>query len=409
MIIRIFFTILLVFLVQCTHFAEDKPQYNIDYPSELKDLNELILKNKTDDARIKIDDYLNKSENIHWFGHAYFLKAFLYEMDENYDEAIKNYRSAIQHSSHYDSKVEAKALYNLSFVYEKLDKKSELLVALVDLMKRREFFDILTGQVEIPARLAATYFSIDKVKEAKIFHREASQNFESMVRRQHFSASKEELSKSLYYLGAAIFDVKNEKFETEVLKMNFGQKYFLASAEASKSSWADKSTDRLLYEYNKLWNLIQTLETNDKTLDPQAQSKQVQMNQLEMASDFYDLLLKLRAEEFPLTNVNKRSKEIMDESKKWLRKIEKFSLKLNLGPDMIRSSPVKNKKLSTYIEEKKEPVKINKELSRDEVVNVSKDKEKKLTKPQEAKLIDSKNLLPLKEVNKNEIGEDPNL
>ena len=99
------FCLFTVALLGCSSNSKKSEPSALDYPAELQAVNQLIKTKKTLDARNKVDDYLNKAENIHWYGHAYFLKAFLYELDEQYPEAIKYYRSAIQHGSNYESKV----------------------------------------------------------------------------------------------------------------------------------------------------------------------------------------------------------------------------------------------------------------------------------------------------------------
>ena len=195
----------------------------------MENVHALIVKKKYSDAQFAIESYLNKAENIHWYGHAYFLKAFLYEQTEDYDQSIKWYRRAIKHGTSYDSRVQAKALYNLSFVYEREARFTELLTVLVDLIKRRDFFDVLTGQVEIPARLAAAYSFHGRPKEALIFHREAANNYKLLVKNQRFRSSPDEVSKSLYYLGLSTFDENDEEFDRLISKLNLGQKYYLAS------------------------------------------------------------------------------------------------------------------------------------------------------------------------------------
>ncbi len=385
-------TLVFYFLTSCTSPPKPVTKSPLDYPPELEAVHDLIVKRKTADARLKIGDYLNKAENIHWYGHAYFLKGFLYELDEDYGNAIKFYRSAIQHGSQYESRVEAKALYNLSFVYEKIDERDRLLVTLIDLMKRREYFDVLTGQVEIPARLAATYASQGRMKEALIFHREARQNFKDMVRNQKFRAQKSEISKALYYLGLATYDQNNEAFADLVKKLEAGQKYFLASAEASDSTWSEKSVTRLKALYDKAWGQVLEFQPKGFDHDPQAKKKQQHRRQLVMASSLYDLMFLLRAEEFPMSDVNLRSKAIMDNTQAWIDRIEKFAIGLSVGPETIRSQKIKNKRLARYVEEEQQPVKINKEQA----------SQKKASSPQSN---DHKQELPAK----GDIGKDPNL
>ncbi len=376
----------------CSSKPSDPDQSALDYPKELEAVHSFIIQRKTNDARLKIEDYLNRAENIHWYGHAYFLKGFLYEMDEDFPNAVKFYRSAIQHGSQYESRVEAKALYNLSFVYERLDQRNELLTTLVDLMKRREFFDILTGQVEIPARLAAAYAAQGKMKEALIFHREATRNFEEMVRNQKFQAKKSEISKSLYYLGFATFDDNSESFDTLVRKLGIGQKYFLSSAEASKSTWSEKSEERIKAQYDKAWGMVLEFKPQGFEEDPMAEKKQKHRRQLVMASELYDLMFKLRAEEFPMGNVNPRSKAIVDVTGEWIDRIEKFAMKLQVGPETIRNKKIKNKRLARYVDDEIAKVKVNKEQA---------DKKPNLT----IESTSSEKSLPVK----SDLGKDPNL
>lgn len=383
-------------MLGCSLFGKKESVPEIKYPPELEEVQNLIMRKKTDDARIQVDDYVKRSENIHWFGHAYFLKGYLYEMDENYKMAEKFYREAIQHSANYNSRVQAKALYNLSFVYEKTNQREKLLGTLLDLMKRQRFFGSLTGQVEIPARLAAIYAARGEVDQAIEFHARAKTKFETMVRVASFNEPKEEISKSLYYLGLNIFDDPNENFKNWKIKTDAGQKYLLGSAEASDGVWSKKSADRLLEVYDIGWSLVNTYKPEGR-FDSKAMVKQQHEGQLVMASNMYDLIHQIRAEEFPMSNVNNRSAKIMGETKTWLNKIENFALGLNLGPDMTRNKKIKNTKLAIYIEKKEEPVKVNEEFATSK---------KQVIKPKKSMPAEDKKLPEKKQP---DIGTDPNL
>ena len=141
-----------------------------------------------------------------------------------------------------------------------------------------------------------------------------------------------------------------------------------------------------------MWKLIKDYEPKGYDHDPLAKKRQTHMEQLVRAADLYDLMYRLQAEEFPMGAVNHRSKTLMSKSNKWLRKIEKFAMNLDLGPEMIRSQPVKQRKLMRVIEKPEEPVVINKETAR--AVKKPKDKANDEVPPQK---------LPEKNV------KDPNL
>lgn len=334
----------------CSLFSKkEKKVSHIQYPPELKKVNAMVIEKKFDDARILIDDYLNQASNIHWFGHAYYLKAFVFESNNQPDQAVKFYRQAIQHASRYDSLVEAKAIYNLSYVYERTGQMSELSSTLVDLMQRPQHFDVLTAHVETPARLAASFASLGQMKKAKKFHSMASKNYDRMIRHNLFRASREDLSQALYYLGLNVYPTSTEDFSNLNTKTALGQRYLLASAEASVSSWSKKATKQLLSSYENLWALIKKHESKEK-LDKMARRKDTQNTQLDMAADFYDLLHRIKAEEFPMSKVNRNSKQIIESANKWLVKVEGFAQGLDLGPETVRTKKVKQRKLYKVID-----------------------------------------------------------
>ena len=394
---RLLLLILLSLQISCSLWpfeeSEEKPIDYLAYPKELKDVPYLISKGKNKDAMGMVENYLTNSDRIHWFGHAYFLKAFIFEETDRLAQAEDWYRRAIQHGSQYNSKLEAKALYNLSFTYEKQNDLPKLLTSLIDLMKRRSFFGALTGQVEIPARLAAAYASQGRFREAKAFHGEASGNYKLMVRDQRFQAKREELSKSLFYLGLVTFDQNNESYDSLIAKLQLGQKYFLASSEADKGLWANRSSQRLADLYNRAWGMVLQYMPEGLSSDPVAQKKQKQERQLTMASDLYDLMFTLRAEEFPLGGVNNQSRSVLAMSEQWTDKIEDFVLKLDLGPQLIRSQKIANRRLPRAVRVDKELTRINKE-------NLSEPEPLSLKKPPKT---------PAKVDKKADIGKDPNL
>lgn len=385
------FTLFIV--VGCSTTPRGASPY-LKYPKELDDVHNLIVQKKTDDARMRVDDYLNKAENINWYGHAYFLKGFLYEMDDNVEQAAVFYRTAINHSVKFDSNVEAKALYNLSFVNERIQNWNELLLNLTDLMKRRQFFDPVIGQVEIPARLAAAYAVLGKLAEAEVFHKQARQNFERMIRKSSEFIPKHELAKTLYYLGLDVYDPRMENFNGLIKKLDIGQKYFLAAAEASDNDWSERASSRIVALYEKAWNMIHTYRTQEFKNDELAQRRQKHATQLEMASELYDLTHRLRVEEFPLADVNRRSRRIMEESEGWLDRLEKFAQKLDLGPAMVRNKKVANKKLMQFVDKEKR-VKVN-----PEVVATGNPLDDEDPKPAGK---------PAKKLPPKDIGKDPNL
>lgn len=396
------FVSVLFLLTSCNTVPNKEPRVpDLGYPQELQDVLSLIEEKKYEDALSRADDYLNKADNIKWYGHAWFLKGFVYESSERLQQAMAQYREAIQHAANYDSRVEAKALYNLSFVYEKSEKYEELVASLLDLMKRPQFFDAITSKVETPARLAAAYARQHQMQPAKEFHKRGSQAFAKMVRRSNLTVSREDLSKSLYYLGLDVYDANQENYGELIEKLQIGQPYFLASAEASNSMWSEKSVKRLENEYSKAWGMVIDYKPKGFDHDTLAFEKNKQSQQLEMAAQLYDLMHVLQVEEFPMGRVNNRSNEMIRGSEKWVDKIEKFAISLDLGPATIRKTKIKNTKLAVYVESKREEVRVNKETQQVSSSKKTSQVEQNSSAQSEK---DSKS-----ETTKENIGKDPNL
>ncbi len=376
-------------LGSCSHLNRNIKSQNINYPPELQKVYSHLGEDKLESAHQRVDEYINKAENIDWYGHAYFLKAYIYESQGQNQKAIDFYRKSIQHSAQYDSLVEAKALYNLSFVNEKMLYKSEMVSNLLDLMKRPQYFDQLTSLVETPARLAAAFASQNKMPVAIGYHQKAVSSFEKLSQKNKLGRDRDEISKSLYYLGFAVLSDKSLSFDVWRDQLQRGQKYLLASAEASKGPWSERSVETLMRLYDQGWDYIQTYDPSDFKNDSLAYKRNQHYGQLERASDFYDLVHRLRAEEFPLNDVNPRSKKMMDESQRWLTRLEKFSRGLDLGPQMTRDQKLVQKKLTTPVDIPKPKVILNKEAS-------------------EPLSIETETPLPPVEKKQN-IGKDPNL
>ena len=296
---------------------------SIDYPKELEQVFMLVSKGEGDLSLKQIQAYLDRSEKLQWHGHAYSLQGRVYQGQKNWEKAIESYRKAIRQSSGFDSLVEAQSLYRLSQVYEEKGRTKELVASLLDLMKRRTFFDQLVGDVEIPARLSAAYASQSQIAKAQIFHDQASKSFQKIIRTHGNHLSEDDIAKSRYYLGAAIYPSETEDFRSLLAKLNLGQRHLLAATEMESSSWSEISQQALIQSYQKLWDFLNQQEgADDLAHDPQAQNKQIQIEQLNKASDFYDLVLRLQDERKPKTPVKSRAGEVLRLGEDWQRRLE---------------------------------------------------------------------------------------
>jgi|GEM_PF-2174375 len=333
------------------------------YPPELEQVRKKIAQKHYKDAHGLIDSYLNRSENLQFFGHAYFLKAYIFELEGDVEEAMTFYRRSIQHANGFDSLVQAKALYNLSFTLERKGAFDELMTVLTDLFNRPEHFKALTAQVETQARMSSALASLGQLKKAKQVHARAAASYKKMSRANWFRPKPESLAKALYYLGVVVYPEKNESFSSLEKKLSWGEVYLLKSAESSVGSWSQKATSMLLQGYARLWKKIESFRPEEKNLDPTAAQRAKAAGQLDMASKFYDLLIQVNTEEFPLHKVNRNSKKIIEGADLWKRKLESFALNLKLGPETLREKKVRQTPLVRILDEewKRRSTPVNKE------------------------------------------------
>jgi len=323
---------------------------SIDYPNELEQVSLLMSQGQADMSLKQIQAYLDRSENLQWYGHAYYLQGRVYQGQKNWEKAVESYRKAIRQFNGFDSLVEAQSLYRLSQVYEQTKQRKELIASLLDLMKRQTFFDQQIGDVEIPARLSAAYASEAQIAKAQSFHNQASRSLQKLMRDHGSHLSDDDIAKSYYYLGAAIYPSDGEDFSSLVAKLNLGQRYLLAATEKESSMWSEKAEKALLLSYQKLWDLLHKhAENQDLAHDPQAQKKQMQVEQLVMASDFYDLVLRLQNERAPNTPSRSRTGAVLRRGYDWQLRLEKFAFQLSLGPEVIRNKKIKNRPLLNKI------------------------------------------------------------
>lgn len=344
----------------CSSFREPEPRRGIIYPPELQNIESMIRAKKTKDALQFLDNYLSQPENLRFFGQAFYLRGYVYEAEGDVEKAVNNYRQSIQHGSRYDSLVEAKALYNLSFTYERANRFAELVGVLRDLRQRASFFRPITGQVETPARLASAHFGLGQMKKGLQYHESAAKNFLSLARGNGYKANALLHTRVLYYLSALAYSENEETFANLLKKFNLGQKYLIECTEGGTGSWSTKCALLGLQGYKKLFQFIEdydAVESSSKVpLDRMAGRRQTQGRQLEMASDFYDLLLKSAVSEFPLERMNRNSQKLLQASDYWKRRLEFYVSHLELGPHKERGSAVSNRPLSRYSWELNRPL-----------------------------------------------------
>jgi len=166
-----------------------------------------------------------------------------YEGLNNCEMAQKRFREVIRVGGDRYNKLEAQALYRLSFVHLCLGNFNKHLVTLLDLYKRKKYLPFEVKVAEMPARLATAYSIIGNKDMAKKVYKKAesglvaiqSQNKPPVMKRRS-------LAKTLFYMG----DLKRIKPNTMgsdryLDSIEDVQKYLLKSVEMNSKPWSYKA------------------------------------------------------------------------------------------------------------------------------------------------------------------------
>jgi hypothetical protein len=226
---------------------------------------------------------------------------------------------------------------------------AELLASLVDLSGRRGQLDTPTAEVEIPARMAAAYAAQKNLQAAEQQHQRARRYYHQLMRQQREQLSSDDRGRMEYYLGLVVLTGEPESFTALLRKLELGQRYLLMAVESGAQPWSQKAGDALSERWQQVWAMLQA-PALDKTLqkDGLAQSKVKQRQQLDMASDFYDLLLKFEEERIPGAQTT-GSRTLIQMGRENRLRLEKFARGLNIGPERVRDKRVANRPLSQAV------------------------------------------------------------
>lgn len=389
MLKKTMFFVLFFALQGCAYWNGNRIVEEISYPHDLSNVRKMADEQKWKEAHDSINSYLNKAENIRWYGHAYFLRGFLYESQQQDEKAVAAYRMAVQHSTGFDTKVQTQALYNLSFVYEKKRDFNSLATTLADLQKNKSLLPPLIARVETPARQAAVLFNQGDWKTALKIHHQALQSFKEINRQGRIQWREDAAGQAVFYLGLVVLNDEIKDLQTWFAAMAQGQNSLLINSESATDLWAIRSAETLDRLYRQTFQAIEHYDPRNLLSDPVAHQKRKQEYQLEAAAKLNDLSLQLLAEAQPNTTTTDAASHVHKTARDWNLKLQKWVLSLDLGPHTERSKKVKLPTLPVFSQKKKTTTPV-KEVIHKEQPPIEAEFERKASQ-------------------KPDIGEDPNL
>jgi tetratricopeptide (TPR) repeat protein len=221
-------------------------------------------------------------------------------------------------------KLQAAALYHLSFCQEALGNDSQTIATLIDLQERRQFLEPEIGSAELPARLAGAYARVGNFVEADRYYREAEAG---IARLRHRAIANEAavttvgasvkantsatatnaplvapvwLGQTLFEMGNTAIDQVNwDNFESALRPLARSQIYLLEAAELNQAPWSDRAFNLLTKIYGHFWSVIESPPpTSSATVgEPVLVLRDLQAKQIDRAILLNELIESLKSHE----------------------------------------------------------------------------------------------------------------
>ena len=216
---------------------------------------------------------------------------------ERWSEAAERYRSVVA-STQRAPRLQAMALYRLSFCYEALGDEQQVVAVLTDLIQRKKSLPVEIADAELPARLGAAYARVGGFDLATEFYRKAEVGI-ARLRQQAKGEIPEWLPSTLYFMGEMSRRQINWNDMNSILRpLARSQVYLLQSAEFDRAPWSEKAAKELIGVYRDLIQSIEVAPLPDDG-DPLLAERTKQQQQWDRSALVLDTMAELRARALP--------------------------------------------------------------------------------------------------------------
>lgn len=301
-----FYSMLVVALGACASLrtselfsgAQLDPRVRAEQESELQKADQALESEDFPAAEKLYSTFQTRFPTSIFYQRAQFGRAKAIENLDRWSEAAELYRQTVDATRSRQPEIAAQALYQLSFCYENLGDEARVLASLKDALQLKGHLTPEQAEAEIPARMAASYNRMGRVKEADQYFIEADRGIQK-IRALKNSADSVWLSRTYYQMG--VFSTNQVGFENlqaslDTLKMV--QTFSLLSAEAGGQPWSKKSAQGLMMNYQDLWKTIQQIPLN-KAMDPGAAQREQADRQVNFTRQLLTLVNELKSYRTP--------------------------------------------------------------------------------------------------------------
>ncbi len=219
-------------------------------------------------------------------------------------EAEQKYRDVVRATAR-APKLQALALYRLSFCYEARNDDTRTVAALMDARTRVHHLPEEIAIAEMPARLAAAYARVGNIDEAMKYYAQGEVGI-SRLRNQAYGgegggrAVPEWLPRTLYHMGRmSLRTIAWGDFEDTLRPIERTQLYLLQAAELEAGAYSREAARELIRVYAEIWNVVSTPPPADPADDPVTAKRATQDRQWSFVEKALELSRALKAARAP--------------------------------------------------------------------------------------------------------------
>lgn len=185
--------------------------------------------------------------------------AAAFEGQKRCKDAGKGYRKVARAALGKFPRIEAQALYRLSFAYSCVGADEKAVVSLLDAQRRKQYLQEEVAVAEIPARLASAYARIGNNEKAEIYYSDARRGIQYLrAKFKNRRGLNDILAKTLFLMGRIqpIEDrVKTNSFEY-LDGLEYLQAYLLQSVEMNSEKWSPKAAGQIERAYDLVLKVV---------------------------------------------------------------------------------------------------------------------------------------------------------
>lgn len=281
---------ILLFLMGCTT-SQVALWAPTPHPDSLEQAVFLKKQKKLDQAEAEVQSYLQQTKDIYWQGAALLMLGEIQEERGQPAAAMETYKQLLNHGLGYESHQAAKALYKMSWIYERQNNCEQVIATLIDLKKILLKGDDYIKRVETPARLANCYYVLNQWERAASLREESlkqlkivnSENLPSDVRwRAHLY---------IQLVGVPAIETTDRRLATLI---EMGQKDLLNLLERAPAPINEIAFAKLFELYDSLFKLY-TGKAKPKNAIEKEENNQQLLKELASLIDHFEELRAARS------------------------------------------------------------------------------------------------------------------